>query len=114
MSALALLGFRNAKSKSSPLWPQFDEAERKTLNQVLESRVWGHTPGPESNSRRPLRVFMGRHGIAVTKRHRRISAAASNSSPIAIFWNWRLYDRSWSSELATRLRARKPDSSSPT
>jgi hypothetical protein len=66
MSALALLGFRNAKSKSSPLWPQFDEAERKTLNQVLESRVWGRTLGPESNSSRLLRVFMGRHGIAVT------------------------------------------------
>jgi hypothetical protein len=67
MSALALLGGRNAKSKSSPLWPQFDEAERKALNQVLESRLWGRTPGPESsNSSRPLRVFMGRHGIAVT------------------------------------------------
>jgi len=43
MSALALLGGRNAKSKSSPLWLQFDEAERKALNQVLESSVWGRT-----------------------------------------------------------------------
>src|SRR5690348_6155185 len=34
MSELALLGGRKTKSKPFPLWPQFDDKERRALNEV--------------------------------------------------------------------------------
>src|ERR1700730_10648334 len=44
MSELALLGGKKSKSKPFPEWPQFDDTERRGLNEVLESRVWWSTP----------------------------------------------------------------------
>jgi dTDP-4-amino-4,6-dideoxygalactose transaminase len=68
MSQLALLGGRQAKTKPFPLWPQFDDAERKALTEVLESRVWWRTPGTKTlEFERAFAEFHGaRHGIAVT------------------------------------------------
>ena len=48
MSDLALLGGKKSKSKSFPTWPQFDDSERRALNEVLESRVWWRTPGTKT------------------------------------------------------------------
>ncbi|HEX6505796.1 MAG TPA: DegT/DnrJ/EryC1/StrS family aminotransferase [Terriglobales bacterium] len=68
MSELALLGGRKAKTKPFPLWPQFDDAERKALNEVLESRVWWRTPGTKTLAfEQAFARFHGaRHGVAVT------------------------------------------------
>jgi 3-amino-5-hydroxybenzoate synthase len=68
MSELALLGGRKAKTKPFPLWPQFDNAERKALNEVLESRVWWRTPGTKTLEFEQAfaRFHGGRHGVAVT------------------------------------------------
>lgn len=68
MSELALLGGKKAKTKLFPLWPQFDDAERKALNEVLESRVWWRTPGTKTlGFEQAFARFHGaRHGIAVT------------------------------------------------
>lgn len=68
MSQLALLGGKKAKTKPFPLWPQFDDAERKALNEVLESRVWWRTPGTKTlEFEQAFARFHGaRHGIAVT------------------------------------------------
>jgi len=68
MSELALLGGRKAKTKAFPLWPQFDDAERKALNEVLESRVWWRTPGTKTlKFEQAFANFHGaRHGVAVT------------------------------------------------
>ena len=45
MSELALLGGPQAKAKPFPIWPQYDEGERRALHEVLESRTWWRTPG---------------------------------------------------------------------
>ena len=68
MSQLALLGGKSAKTKPFPLWPQFDDRERKALTEVLESRVWWRTPGTKTlEFERAFARFHGaRHGIAVT------------------------------------------------
>ncbi|SRR5579864_488227 len=68
MSQLALLGGKKTKSKPFPLWPQFDDSERKALNEVLESRVWWRTPGTKTlEFEQAFARFHGaRHGIAVT------------------------------------------------
>jgi dTDP-4-amino-4,6-dideoxygalactose transaminase len=68
MSELALLGGKRAKTKPFPLWPQFDDAERKALNEVLESRVWWRTPGTKTLEFEQAfaRFHNARHGIAVT------------------------------------------------
>ncbi len=68
MSELALLGGKPAKTKPFPLWPQFDENERRALNEVLESRVWWRTPGTKTlDFEGRFAAFHGaRHGIAVT------------------------------------------------
>ncbi len=68
MSELALLGGRKAKTKPFPVWPQFDDAERKALNEVLESRVWWRTPGTKTlEFEQAFARFHGaRHGVAVT------------------------------------------------
>src|SRR5437588_744214 len=68
MSELALLGGKKAKTKPFPLWPHFDDAERKALNDVLESRVWWRTPGTKTlEFEQAFARFHGsRHGIAVT------------------------------------------------
>ena len=68
MSELALLGGKKVKTKPFPLWPQFDDAEREALNQVLESRVWWRTPGTRTlEFEQAFARFHGaRHGLAVT------------------------------------------------
>src|SRR6516225_5425595 len=68
MSQLALLGGKSAKTKPFPLWPQFDDAEREALTEVLESRVWWRTPGTKTlEFERAFAKFHGaRHGLAVT------------------------------------------------
>ena len=68
MSELAVLGGKKAKTKPFPLWPQFDDAEREALNQVLESRVWWRTPGNRTLEFEQAfaRFHRARHGLAVT------------------------------------------------
>lgn len=68
MSELALFGGKKAKSKSFPLWPQFDDNERRALSEVLESRVWWRTPGTKTlDFEGKFARFQGaRHGVAVT------------------------------------------------
>src|SRR5437868_13377415 len=68
MSQLALLGGKKTKTKPFPLWPQFDDAERNALSEVLESRVWWRTPGTKTlEFERAFAAFHGaRHGVAVT------------------------------------------------
>src|SRR6266513_5295506 len=68
MPELALLGGRKAKTKPFPHWPQYDENERRALNEVLESRVWWRTPGTKTlEFEQAFAQFHGaRHGIAVT------------------------------------------------
>ena len=68
MSKLALLGGQKAKKKPFPVWPQYDENERRALNQVLESRVWWRTPGTKTlEFEQAFARFHGaKHGIAVT------------------------------------------------
>src|SRR5271157_2650 len=68
MSELALLGGRKAKHKPFPLWPQYDEKERRALEEVLESRVWWRTPGTRTlEFEEAFASYHGaRHGIAVT------------------------------------------------
>jgi dTDP-4-amino-4,6-dideoxygalactose transaminase len=68
MSQLALLGGKKTKSKPFPDWPQFDDTERRLLNEVLESRIWWRTPGTKTlEFESKFAQFHGaRHGIAVT------------------------------------------------
>jgi 3-amino-5-hydroxybenzoate synthase len=68
MSDLALLGGRKAKTKPFPVWPQFDETERRALNEVLESRVWWRTPGTKTLEfeTKFANFHQARHGVAVT------------------------------------------------
>ncbi len=46
MGTLALSGGQPIRNLPFPLWPQFDDAEREQLSEVLESRHWG-TLGPK-------------------------------------------------------------------
>jgi len=68
MSELALLGGSKAKRKPFPLWPQYDDNERRALQEVLESRVWWRTPGTKTlEFEQAFAAYHGaRHGIAVT------------------------------------------------
>jgi len=68
MPELALFGGKRTKTKPFPLWPQFDDAEREALKEVLESRVWWRTPGTKTlEFEQAFASFHGaRHGIAVT------------------------------------------------
>jgi dTDP-4-amino-4,6-dideoxygalactose transaminase len=68
MSELALFGGKKSKSKPFPVWPQFDDAERRGLQEVLESRVWWRTPGTKTLEFEAAfaRFHGARHGIAVT------------------------------------------------
>ena len=68
MPELALLGGKKSKNKPFPVWPQYDEAERDALMQVLESRVWWRTPGTRTlEFEQAFAAYHGaKHGIAVT------------------------------------------------
>src|SRR6201997_2706092 len=68
MSELALFGGSKTKQKPFPLWPQYDDRERRALEEVLESRVWWRTPGTKTlEFEKAFAEYHGaRHGIAVT------------------------------------------------
>jgi len=68
MSQLALFGGNKAKRKPFPLWPQYDDNERRALQEVLESRIWWRTPGTKTlEFEQAFAKYHGaRHGIAVT------------------------------------------------
>jgi len=68
MPELVLLGGAKAKRNPFPEWPQYDENERRALNEVLESRIWWRTPGTRTlEFEQAFAKFHGaRHGIAVT------------------------------------------------
>src|ERR1700730_16876249 len=68
MSELALLGGKESKTKPFPAWPQFDDTERRGLNEVLESRAWWRTPGTKTVEFEGAfaRFHRARRGIAVT------------------------------------------------
>jgi dTDP-4-amino-4,6-dideoxygalactose transaminase len=68
MAELALKGGRKTKQKDFPVWPQYDDRERKALEEVLESRVWWRTPGTKTlQFENDFAQFHGaKHGIAVT------------------------------------------------
>lgn len=68
MSELALLGGTATKSKPFPIWPIFDEGERKALIEVLESRNWWRTPGTKTLEFEQAfaKAHGARHGIAIT------------------------------------------------
>ena len=68
MAELAVQGGKKSKQKPFPVWPQYDEAERKALTEVLESRVWWRTPGTRTLAfEQEFAKFHGaKHGLAVT------------------------------------------------
>ncbi len=68
MSQLALLGGPKTKHKPFPAWPQYDENERRALNEVLESRLWWRTEGTKTLEFEQAfaRYHGAKHGIAVT------------------------------------------------
>jgi dTDP-4-amino-4,6-dideoxygalactose transaminase len=68
MPELALFGGSKTKQKPFPLWPQYDDNERRALEKVLESRVWWRTPGTKTlEFEKAFAGYHGaRHGIAVT------------------------------------------------
>jgi len=65
---LALFGGAPTKETPFPAWPQYDDRERRALNEVLDSRAWWRTPG--TRTRQFEQEFAAyhdaRHGIAVT------------------------------------------------
>lgn len=68
MAHLALLGGPKTKRKPFPAWPQYDDNERRALNEVLESRLWWRTEGRKTlEFERAFAHYHGaKHGIAVT------------------------------------------------
>ncbi|HXX99855.1 MAG TPA: DegT/DnrJ/EryC1/StrS family aminotransferase [Candidatus Limnocylindrales bacterium] len=68
MAELALKGGKKSKRKPFPVWPHYDDAERKALMNVLESRVWWRTPGTHTLAfEQEFAKFHGaKHGLAVT------------------------------------------------
>jgi dTDP-4-amino-4,6-dideoxygalactose transaminase len=68
MSELAIFGGSKAKGKLFPVWPQYDDNERRALQEVLESRVWWRTPGTKTlEFEQAFAAFHGaQYGIAVT------------------------------------------------
>ena len=68
MAQLAINGGKRTKQKPFPDWPQFDEKEKRALQEVLESRIWWRTPGTKTlEFEKAFAEFHGaKHGIAVT------------------------------------------------
>jgi len=68
MAELALKGGEKSKKKAFPAWPYYDDAERKALQEVLESRIWWRTPGTKTlEFEQAFAKFHGaKHGLAVT------------------------------------------------
>jgi dTDP-4-amino-4,6-dideoxygalactose transaminase len=68
MAELALKGGKKSKQKPFPVWPFYDDTERKALQEVLDSRVWWRTPGTRTLAfEQEFSKFHGaKHGLAVT------------------------------------------------
>lgn len=68
MPQLALNGGKRTKQKEFPAWPQYDDTERKAVDEVLQSRIWWRTPGTKTLAfEQAFAKFHGaKHGIAVT------------------------------------------------
>jgi len=68
MTQLAINGGKRTKQKPFPVWPQFDEKEKRALQEVLESRIWWRTPGTKTlQFEKAFAEFHeAKHGIAVT------------------------------------------------
>lgn len=63
---LALLGGPAALTRRPPDWPMFDESDRKALNDVMESRVWGGYHESVGELEKRFAAYHGAaHGIAV-------------------------------------------------
>ena len=63
---LAILGGSPALKTPAPIWPFFDEGDRRTLNEVLESQVWGGYHESVAELERRFAAFHGaEYGIAV-------------------------------------------------
>src|SRR5580704_15981886 len=79
MAELALNGGKKTKQKAFPVWPQYDETEKKALLDVLDSRVWWRTPGTRTlQFEKDFAKFHGaKHGIAVTNGTAALEAAMS-------------------------------------
>jgi dTDP-4-amino-4,6-dideoxygalactose transaminase len=66
IAELALFGGPAALTRQPPAWPYFDEADRKALIGVLESRVWGGYHEAVADLERRFATYHGaKHGIAV-------------------------------------------------
>ena len=68
MAELACKGGKKSKHKPFPVWPQYSDAERKALSEVLESRIWWRTPGTRALAfeQEFARFHGAKHGLAVT------------------------------------------------
>ncbi|HET6670690.1 MAG TPA: DegT/DnrJ/EryC1/StrS family aminotransferase, partial [Pyrinomonadaceae bacterium] len=65
-SQLALLGGSPALKEAPPDWPVFDETDRKALNDVLESRIWGGYHESVGELERQFAAYHGaQYGIAL-------------------------------------------------
>jgi dTDP-4-amino-4,6-dideoxygalactose transaminase len=63
---LAILGGSPAVTGHAPVWPFFDDHDRRALNEVLESHVWGgYHESVEELERRFAAFHDAKHGIAV-------------------------------------------------
>ena len=62
---LALLGGPPVLTEGPPAWPFFDESDRRALNEVLESRVWGGYHEKVGELERRFAAYHGaKYGIA--------------------------------------------------
>jgi len=68
MEKLAILGGTPVKNTSFPVWPIYDDNEKKALIEVLESRKWWRTPGARTLQfeQNFATYHQAKHGIAVT------------------------------------------------
>jgi len=60
MSKLAINGGKPIRSHGYPAWPVFDDAERRAVSEVLESRNWGGYPFPNCQAK----IFADRFAAA--------------------------------------------------
>jgi dTDP-4-amino-4,6-dideoxygalactose transaminase len=63
---LAILGGQPKLTRQPPAWPIFDESDRKALNDVMESRVWGGYHESVGELEERFAAYHGaKHGIAL-------------------------------------------------
>ena len=61
MAKLAVLGGEKVRTEGAPEWPVFSDAERRLLNEVLESRNWGGYPSPNRFAKEFAEKFAAYH-----------------------------------------------------